>query len=130
MPHPYIIKRTEISGFFGFVCLFGSYVALTSDSIVARLRDRFLPAQHPAPLHIAGVVLLVLAVLLLGFAIYSQWPFGPRMSSVSAPIALWPPRDFRARFGVAMFILVLVLMGAIVFAYLLFTIVKTSSAIR
>jgi hypothetical protein len=76
MPHPYIIKRTEVSGFFGFVCRFASSIALTSDSTVARLRDRYLPTQHPAVLHITGVVLLILAVLLLGFAIYSQWCFG------------------------------------------------------
>jgi hypothetical protein len=124
MPHPYIIKRTEISGFFGFVCLFGSYVALTSDSTVARLRDCFLPAQ-PALLHSAGIVLLVLAVLLLGFAIYSQWRFGPRMSSVAAPAMLWPPRGFRAWFNVVLFVLVLLLMGAIVFAHLVFAFIKT-----
>ena len=124
MPHPYIIKRTEISGFFGFICLFGGYFALTSESTVARLRDRLLPTHDPAVLHAAGVVLLVLAVLLLGFATYSQWRFGPRISSIPARLPLWPPRGFHAWFGVVMFVLALLLMGAIVFAHLVFTFIK------
>ena len=125
MPHPYVIRRTEISGFFGMLCLFGGYVALASDPTVASLRLHFLHTKDFGLLHSIGVVLLVLAGVLLSFAVYSQLRFGPSIKSVRTPAMIWPPRGFRAWFGVVVFVLVILLMAVFVFVHFVFTLVKT-----
>jgi hypothetical protein len=107
------------------LCLFGGYVALTSDPTVARLRLRFFHSQDLSPLHSVGAVLLVLAAFLLAFAVYSQLRFGPSIRSVRTPAMICPPHGFRAWFGVVVFALVILLMAAVVFVHFVFTLIKT-----
>jgi hypothetical protein len=66
-----------------------------------------------------------MAILLLGFAVYSQWRFGPAMSRVAGPTTYWPPQGWRAWLGLVMFVVVFLSMAVIVSLRVIFTFIKT-----
>ena len=115
----------RVSGFFGFVCLFAAYLALSKDATVVRVRDRLLNVRHMGSLHSAGILALVAALLSLALAVYTQLRFGPPLSAVGLRFSLWPPRDAHAWLGIIAFIIGLLAMLAIVMFHVAFTFMRT-----
>jgi uncharacterized membrane protein YidH (DUF202 family) len=113
MAHPYIIRRTEISGFFGLLLLFLAFASGSHDPAVVKYRMQFTHVVDPRLLHTITVVCSVAGIALLVFAVYSQLRFGPPMSAVprSAP---WPPTSFHGWFGVVMFVVIVILMALMI----------------
>jgi hypothetical protein len=95
MPHPYVTRRAQISGFLGFAFLIAAVV---------------LGSQR---LHAIAILTGSCGFLLLAFAVYSQIRFGPGFTAVpkSAP---WPPNSFSGWFGLVMFVVALILIGLVI----------------
>jgi len=125
-PRPYhLIKSAQISGFVGFLFLFAGYAILTGDSTAGRIRARLVDAQNASAFHIIGLLLVFFALLLFGFAVFSQVRFGPPMSAIGVRAPLWPPRDFRAWLGIVAFFIGLLVMLAIIVVHVAFTLTST-----
>jgi hypothetical protein len=100
MPHPYLTRRAQITGFLAILLVFGTGWAVVASSPVIAVSAA------------AG------AAVLLAFAIYTQIRFGPRISEVPRA-APWPPNSFQGWFGVFMFAVAIIGMVLVVLWWVL-----------